>query len=453
MRAGVVAEQPAPDAKRVPLGGRCVLPGFADAHVHFPTWSMGLRQARLEGARSRDEALERVEAALAAVPAGGWLRGLGWREGDWPEPPDLAALDRVTGAVPAALMSKDYHSLWVNSAALARADGPLELPGGVVERDADGRPAGILRENAAWAFRDRYVRPTQAEMVEGSREGMRIAAARGRDRAARQGRLARVVRGAPAPARRRRAARARLAVAAVGAPRRARGARDPLGLRQRHAAARLPQGLHGRHARLGDGAAPRRLGRRDHEPSGARGRGTARRPGGLAGRGPRDRRRGQPLRPRRLRGHARRVAAARPAAAHRARPAARARGVRALRRDRRHRLRPVQPRPVGPRPRRPPLGGQAGRVCIPLARRRGRAARERVGRARRGARPARRHRRRRAPHARRAPAVEARAGADARRGAARDLHRPGLARAPGAPPWDAAAGNARRPRRPRPRPL
>ena len=179
VRAGVVAEQPAPGSKRVPLGGRCVLPGFADAHVHFPTWSMGLRQARLEGARSRDEALERVEAALAGVPAGGWLRGLGWREGDWPEPPDLAVLDRVTGAVPAALMSKDYHSLWVNSAALARADGPLELPGGVVERDADGRPLGILRENAAWAFRDRYVRPTQAEMVEGSREGMRIAAARG----------------------------------------------------------------------------------------------------------------------------------------------------------------------------------------------------------------------------------------------------------------------------------
>jgi predicted amidohydrolase YtcJ len=85
----------------------------------------------------------------------------------------------VTGSVPAALMSKDYHSLWVNSAALERADEPLEVPGGVVERAADGRPAGILRENSAWAFRDRYVRPTQDEMVEASREGMRIAAARG----------------------------------------------------------------------------------------------------------------------------------------------------------------------------------------------------------------------------------------------------------------------------------
>ena len=179
VRSGVVAARAGPDAQRVDLGGRCVVPGFADAHVHFPTWSLGLRQARLEGARSRDEALERIEAALAHVPAGGWLRGLGWREGDWPEPPDREGLDRVTGDVPAALMSKDYHSLWVNSAALARADGPLETPGGVVEREADGEPVGVLRENAAWSFRDRYVRPTLDEMVEASREGMRIAAARG----------------------------------------------------------------------------------------------------------------------------------------------------------------------------------------------------------------------------------------------------------------------------------
>ena len=179
LRGGVVAERAPADARRVDLGGRCVLPGFADAHVHFPTWSLGLHQARLEGARSRDEALGRVEAALASVPAGGWLRGLGWREGDWPDPPDRAALDRVTGSVPTALMSRDYHSLWVNSAALERADEPLEIPGGVVERNANGEPAGILRENSAWSFRDRYVRPTFDEMVEASREGMRIAASRG----------------------------------------------------------------------------------------------------------------------------------------------------------------------------------------------------------------------------------------------------------------------------------
>jgi predicted amidohydrolase YtcJ len=173
VRGSLVAEDAALGAESVELGGRCVLPGFTDSHVHFPTWSLGLRQARLEGARSLEEALDRVVAARPQVPEGGWLRGLGWREGDWTEPPTREALDRAVPDVPVALMSKDYHSLWLNSVALERADAPLEVPGGVVE------PSGILRENSAWAFRDRYVRPTVEEMVEASREGMRVAASRG----------------------------------------------------------------------------------------------------------------------------------------------------------------------------------------------------------------------------------------------------------------------------------
>jgi predicted amidohydrolase YtcJ len=173
VRDGLIAAEAGPRARTIELGERCVLPGFTDSHVHFPTWSLGLHQARLEGARSLEEALERVEAARARVAPGGWLRGLGWREADWTEAPTREALDRAVADVPVALMSKDYHSLWVNSAALAKADAPLEVPGGVVE------PSGILRENSAWAFRDRYVRPTVDEMLEASREGMRVAATRG----------------------------------------------------------------------------------------------------------------------------------------------------------------------------------------------------------------------------------------------------------------------------------
>ena len=169
----LIAAEAGPNARTIELGDRCVLPGFTDSHVHFPTWSLGLHQARLDGARSLDEALDRVVAARGRVAPGGWLRGLGWREGDWTEAPSREALDRAVPDVPVALMSKDYHSLWLNSAALARADAPLEVPGGVVEA------SGILRENSAWNFRDRYVRPTVAEMVEASREGMGVAASRG----------------------------------------------------------------------------------------------------------------------------------------------------------------------------------------------------------------------------------------------------------------------------------
>src|SRR5262249_20037465 len=124
-------ETPLASPERVDLGGRCVVPGFNDAHVHFPTWSLAQRQVRLEGTATLEETLERVAAAARDVQPGGWLRGTGWRSGDWAPPtePTKEALDRVTGDTPAALMARDYHSLWLNSAALARANGDLEVEG------------------------------------------------------------------------------------------------------------------------------------------------------------------------------------------------------------------------------------------------------------------------------------------------------------------------------------
>jgi predicted amidohydrolase YtcJ len=118
---------PSPD--RVDLGGRCVLPGLNDAHVHFPTWALAQREVRLEGAGSLDETLARVRAALDELPPGRWLRGRGWRSGDWsPEvEPTRQALDEIAGERPVALTARDYHSLWLNSAALDEANGDLAV--------------------------------------------------------------------------------------------------------------------------------------------------------------------------------------------------------------------------------------------------------------------------------------------------------------------------------------
>ena len=138
----------------VDLGGRVVLPGFTDAHVHFPTWALSRTEVALDGCASLDEALERIRVARTA--AGGVLRGHGWRSGDWRRrEPTAARLDDVTGATPAAMIAKDDHSLWLNSAALALASGDLEVEGGVVERDERGEPTGVLREEAAWRFQER----------------------------------------------------------------------------------------------------------------------------------------------------------------------------------------------------------------------------------------------------------------------------------------------------------
>jgi len=163
----------------VDLRGRCVVPGLADSHVHFPSWAVARRQVRLEGAAALNEALDRVREGMTGLAPGRWLRGQGWRDADWAEPPTKEALDAVTGDVPAALLAKDYHSLWLNSAALALANGDLRVPGGVVEVDDRGEPTGVLREESAWRFKELYVETSDDEYLDAMREGLKVAASRG----------------------------------------------------------------------------------------------------------------------------------------------------------------------------------------------------------------------------------------------------------------------------------
>ena len=165
-----------PTPEVVDLGGRCVVPGLTDAHVHFPTWSLGQRDLSLDGVDSRADALERVRGATAR---GGWIRGQGWRSADWEAEPTKEALDQVTGTTPTALWAKDLHSLWLNSAALALAHGDLEVEGGVVERDDAGEPTGVLREEAAWRFRELFPSVTEEEWLDVTRAGVKLAHSRG----------------------------------------------------------------------------------------------------------------------------------------------------------------------------------------------------------------------------------------------------------------------------------
>src|SRR4051794_15628781 len=164
----------------IDLGGRVVVPGFTDSHVHFPTWALAQSEVKLDGCASLDEALERLRAAPRPA-GGGWLRGYGWRSGDWHphREPTRHDLDAITGDAPAAMIAKDYHSIWLNSAALALAGGDLEVEGGVVERDASGEPTGVLREESAWRFKERYMVWPDDEYLEAMRAGVKLANARG----------------------------------------------------------------------------------------------------------------------------------------------------------------------------------------------------------------------------------------------------------------------------------
>jgi predicted amidohydrolase YtcJ len=133
---------------------------------------MTQREVKLDGAASLAEAMQRIRDS-------GLRRGYGWREADWADgQPTRQLLDEISSE-PMAMWSKDYHSLWLNSAMLALAGGDLEVEGGVVERDEGGEPTGILREESAWRFKDRYLQYAPEEFVDAMRDGMKLANARG----------------------------------------------------------------------------------------------------------------------------------------------------------------------------------------------------------------------------------------------------------------------------------
>lgn len=131
----------------------CVLPGLTDAHLHLGAYGLQLEQLDLSGVGSLAEAVALVAARASDLPSDAWLLGGGWDHTLWPEPrlPDRHALDAVAGDRPVALARKDRHITWVNSAALRRAGigrGTPQPAGGVIDREADGEPSGIVRESA-----------------------------------------------------------------------------------------------------------------------------------------------------------------------------------------------------------------------------------------------------------------------------------------------------------------
>jgi predicted amidohydrolase YtcJ len=138
----------------IDLGGRTVVPGFTDAHLHFMSYGISLKQVDLAEVPTLEEALSRVAAGAAATPQGQWVRGRGWDHslwsgGDFPSREDL---DRVAPEHPVFLARKCGHVGWANSRALALAGITRETPdppGGAIGRDRDtGEPTGILKELA-----------------------------------------------------------------------------------------------------------------------------------------------------------------------------------------------------------------------------------------------------------------------------------------------------------------
>lgn len=141
-----------PSTEVVDLGGRMLVPGFQDAHVHPVSGGLELLRCDLNDAATEDEYLATVAAYAASHPEEEWILGGGWAMSAFPGgTPTAAALDRVLPDRPAFLPNRDGHGAWVNSAALRLAGIDRDTPDpadGRIERDADGHPSGTLHEGA-----------------------------------------------------------------------------------------------------------------------------------------------------------------------------------------------------------------------------------------------------------------------------------------------------------------
>jgi predicted amidohydrolase YtcJ len=141
-----------PETEVIELGGRVLLPGFCDSHLHLASFGQSLRRVSLAGAKTLQDALEKIRNALPRFKNESWIMGRGWDKNLWGEKfPTRQDLDSVVADKPAALSSRCGHIMWVNSTALAAAGITRETPDpadGEIERDENGEPTGILKEGA-----------------------------------------------------------------------------------------------------------------------------------------------------------------------------------------------------------------------------------------------------------------------------------------------------------------
>jgi len=142
-----------PATKVIDAGGKLLLPGFNDSHVHFVSGGLQLEQVQLNDTTSKEEFVRRIGERAKQTPKGEWMLGGDWDETKWtpPQLPTKELIDPVTGDTPVFLSRYDGHMALANSAALRLAGvtaQTAEPAGGMIVRDANGNPTGALKDAA-----------------------------------------------------------------------------------------------------------------------------------------------------------------------------------------------------------------------------------------------------------------------------------------------------------------
>ena len=168
------------DAEKIDAEGALILPAFHDSHLHL-MWA-GRRESGIEcaGAKSVEEVIQRGRELIAAIkPASGtYIQGHGvnpdlFTEG---EKRDLRRedIDKISTECPVIVSRHCGHTVYCNSAALKLAgfgDSAPEVAGGTIEKDNNGKPTGVFRENAGVLVR----KAMPAESRENMKSYLRLA--------------------------------------------------------------------------------------------------------------------------------------------------------------------------------------------------------------------------------------------------------------------------------------
>ena len=167
----VARELSGPRTETIDVRGCTVLPGFQDAHAHPSDAGLDRSRCDLSELGDADAYLSHIAAYAAGKPDAQWITGGGWSMSAFPGGvPSKEDLDRVVPGRPVFLQSRDGHSAWVSSAALARAGIDAQSPDpvdGRIERDARGEPVGALQEGAMDLVRRIVPPPTTQEIADG----------------------------------------------------------------------------------------------------------------------------------------------------------------------------------------------------------------------------------------------------------------------------------------------
>jgi predicted amidohydrolase YtcJ len=160
-----------PQTRVIDAGGRLVLPGFQDTHIHLQDSGQGYGQnADLTDARTIDDIVETLQA-FGATHDRPWVDGVGWYTGIFTDDNlTREVLDRAVPDRPCFILASDGHNACLNSRAcayLGLVKGIADPPNGHFVRDADGVPTGMLHEDAIKWADERMPQPTDDDFAFG----------------------------------------------------------------------------------------------------------------------------------------------------------------------------------------------------------------------------------------------------------------------------------------------